>query len=228
MVGDSPAFGSAARVARASSAQRALAGLPVRIIKFTAGPRLKLPCGVKVRLAKEALEADVIFNVPRLKAHCQLLLTLAVKNLFGCVTGLQKPLLHAKIGHRGDLFAEMLLGVAQALPVRINLLDAVVAMEGWGPTGGRPKPLGFLLAAKDPVALDTAVYSAMGLSPEVVPLWRVARKVKHPASFPENVIVEGLPALEDFALPERLVPITFNPLKLLKGLLKRLRDRLRL
>ena len=225
-VGDSPAFGSTAQVARASRAQEALRSLPVRIVKFTAGPTERLPCGVKVRLAKEAVEADVIVNVPRFKAHCQLLLTLAVKNFFGCVVGLQKPLLHAKIGHEGDLFPQMLLEVAQSFPRRINLLDAVVAMEGWGPTGGRPRSLGFLLGAEDPVALDTAVYAALELRPEEVPLWRVAQRAGLPGAFPQNVRAEGLPDLRGFALPETLTPITFNPLRLLKGLLKRLRDRL--
>jgi len=225
-VGDSPAFGSTMQVARASRAQEALRGLPVRIAKFTAGPTERLPCGVKVRLAKEAKEADVIVNVPRFKVHNQLLLTLAVKNLFGCVVGLQKPLLHAKIGHEGDLFPQMLLEVARSLPVRMNVLDAVVAMEERGPTGGRPRFLGLLLGAEDPVALDTAVYAALGLRPEEVPLWRVAQRAGLFGAFPQNVRVEGLPDLRGFALPETLTPITFNPLRLLKGLLKRLRDRL--
>ncbi len=221
-VGDSPAFGTVAQIAKATGTKEALQGLPVKIVKFTPGPKVKLPCGVEVRLAEEALSADLIFNLPRFKAHDQLLLTLAVKNLFGCVVGLQKPWLHARLGDLNDLFPEMILTIARRLPVRFNLLDAVVAMEGKGPIGGRPKSLGYLLGAEDPVALDTAVYQALGLSPEKVPLWRTAQRLSEPYANPSAITLPEELDLRSFMLPAKLKPITFHPLRLLKGFIKRL------
>jgi len=221
LIGDSPAFGTSFQVFKASQAKNLLSDLPVKVVKFSPGPSFTLPCGVKVRLAREIFEVDAVINVPRLKAHNQLLLTLAVKNLFGCVVGLQKPFLHARIGHLDDLFPEMLLEIAEAVPVSWNVLDAIVAMERKGPIGGAPCPLGLLLVSEDAVALDTVVYTAMKLSPEEVPLWRVARKKKHPGAFIENITFDFLPALQSFLLPPKLAPITFHPLRLLKGLMKR-------
>ena len=48
-------------------------------------------------------------------------------------------------------------------------------MHRHGPTNGEPYPLGLLAAAANPVALDTAVFTLLGLSPGQVPLWREAR-----------------------------------------------------
>ncbi len=223
MVGDSPAFGTTYAVARAAGLTRALADLPVRIVRFTPSRPVRLACGVTVKLPREALCADLVVNLPRLKAHDQLLVTAAAKNLFGCVVGLQKPLLHARLGERGDLFFRMILEVAELLPVGLNILDAIVAMEGRGPTGGRPRALGFLLASKNAVALDTALYLALGLSPERVPLWETALRMRLFGARPEEVALPAdLPDLSDFRLPERLSPVTFHPLRLLRGMLKRL------
>jgi len=222
-VGDSPAFGTARSVARASGLTRALSGLPVRIVRFTPSRPIRLACGVTVRLAREALCADLIVNLPRFKAHDQLLLTLAVKNLFGCVVGWQKPLFHARLGEKGDLFFRMILEVSELLPVGLNLVDAIVAMEGRGPTGGRPRELGLLFASKDPVALDTALYLALGLSPKEVPLWRTALRMRLYGARPEEVSTSpDFPDLSDFGLPEKLSPVTFHPLRLIRGMLKRL------
>ncbi|WP_168720109.1 DUF362 domain-containing protein [Thermosulfurimonas marina] len=227
-VGDSPAFGTTRSVARAAGLLAALKGLPVRLVSFRKKVRVALSCGLTVGLAREALCADLLVNLPRLKAHNQLLLTAAVKNLFGCVVGLEKPLLHARLGERGDLFFRMILEVAELLPVGLNLLDAVVAMEGQGPTGGRPRKLGYLFASGHPLALDTVLYQALGLSPEKVPLWKTALDLRLFGARPEEAVVEGdLPDLSDFQLPLRLSPVTFHPLRLLRGMLRRLLLRLR-
>ncbi len=222
-VGDSPAFGTTQAVARAGGLTRALSDLPVRIVRFTPSRPVRLSCGVTIKLAREALCADLIVNLPRLKAHDQLLITAAVKNLFGCVVGLQKPLLHARLGEKGDLFFRTILEVGELLPVELNILDAIVAMEGRGPTGGRPRELGFLLASKNAVALDTALYLALGLSPEDVPLWKTALRMRLFGARPEEVTLPAdLPDLSDFRLPERLAPVSFHPLRLIRGFIKRL------
>lgn len=44
-----------------------------------------------LELSQDALCADMIINLPKLKTHTQMGLTLAVKNLFGCVVGKRKP-----------------------------------------------------------------------------------------------------------------------------------------
>ncbi|WP_456371119.1 DUF362 domain-containing protein [Thermodesulfatator atlanticus] len=225
-IADSPAFGTAKRVARASGAEKALSEIGVPITKFRHKKKVLLPCGIKVSLAHEALSAYAIVNVPRFKVHNQLLLTLAVKNLFGCVVGVEKAWLHTRLGEKDNLFARMICEVATMLPVQVNILDAVVAMEGRGPTGGRPKKLGMIVAAQNAFALDTAIYERLGLSIQDVPLWKAAQDLSIPAAFPQNIEVKGLPAAFSIELPQSLSPISFQPLRLIKSFTKRLFTRL--
>jgi uncharacterized protein (DUF362 family) len=228
-VADSPAFGSAARVARAAGLDRTLKplGLVVRSLKRPAP--LALSFGGRIGLSRDALEHDLILNLPRLKAHGQMRITAAVKNLFGCVTGCRKALAHAVIGDAPGLFPRLIVEVMAALPPVRTLLDGRLAMHRTGPIQGDPFALGLLAASSDPVALDTAVYALLGLSPEQVPLWAECRRRGLPGADPANLRYPlDQPRAFDpagFLLPEPLEPIVFKPLRLLRGRLKSLLGR---
>jgi uncharacterized protein (DUF362 family) len=228
-VADSPAFGSAARVARAAGLDRTLKplGLAVRSLKRPAP--LALSFGGRIGLSRDALEHDLILNLPRLKAHGQMRITAAVKNLFGCVTGCRKALAHAVIGDAPGLFPRLIVEVMAALPPVRTLLDGRLAMHRTGPIQGDPFALGLLAASSDPVALDTAVYALLGLSPEQVPLWAECRRRGLPGADPANLHYPlDQPRAFDpagFLLPEPLEPIVFKPLRLLRGRLKSLLGR---
>ncbi|GAB1537632.1 hypothetical protein NUACC21_02810 [Scytonema sp. NUACC21] len=90
-LGDSPAFGSARGVAVANGYLPVLEELNLPIIDFH-GSRYQTVSQEfnHLLLCKEAMEADVVINLPKVKSHVQLVLTLAVKNLFGCVPGKMK------------------------------------------------------------------------------------------------------------------------------------------
>ena len=45
-------------------------------------------------LIQPVVDADYIINVPKLKTHSMTVLSGGIKNLFGCVPGLQKPEMH--------------------------------------------------------------------------------------------------------------------------------------
>ncbi len=226
VVGDSPAFGTAKSVAVACGLHSALKDLGVKIAGFSKSVPVTLSSGVKVRIAREALCADAVVNVPKFKAHSQLRMTLAVKNLFGCVVGLQKPILHAKLGHAPGLFPRTILEVYELVPVALNVVDAVVAMEGSGPTSGSPKKLNYIFASKNGVLLDSFLYESLGLRPESVPLWQEAVNMRLYGSYTEPFRPLPKVDLKGFRVPEDLSPITFHPLRLAKGLLKRILMRL--
>ncbi len=115
-------------------------------------------------LGREAVEADVLIDLPKLKTHGFMLFTGAVKNLFGCIPGLEKAQFHVKVPDRAD-FADMLVDLALACRPELSIMDAVVAMEGDGPSGGVPKQVGALLASSDPFALDVVASSIAGFDP---------------------------------------------------------------
>ena len=113
-------------------------------------------------------EADVIISVPKLKTHSLMRYTGAVKNLFGVVPGTIKAGYHVKL-QTAERFAAILLDLAGFVRPALTVMDAVVGMDGDGPSAGQPFPIGAILAAPDPVALDVAALGLVGRKPVSVP-----------------------------------------------------------
>ena len=226
LVGDSPAFGSAEKVSRKNGLTAALGRLPVKLISLDAPRKTRLPCGVSVGLSRQALDSELILNIPKLKAHGQFLVTGAVKNLFGCVVGARKALAHYRHGHVSSLFHQMLIEILQVLPKTVSIMDAITVMSGTGPIDGTAAKLSLLGASENPVALDTAVYTALGLCPTDVVIWQEALAkgvagsdpglIDYPLALPGDIDVSR------FSLPATLKPVTFHPVRLAKGRLKSL------
>ncbi|SMP66495.1 Uncharacterized conserved protein, DUF362 family [Desulfonatronum zhilinae] len=227
-VGDSPAFGTAGQVARAAGLTEALGDLPVPVRNLNRPVSVRLTgasqAGIQVGISRHVLEADLLLNLPRLKAHSQMYITAAAKNLFGCVCGVRKALAHMRHG-QGDDLAGLILDLQPHLPPTTSLLDAVTAMDVSGPASGQPCYLGLLAASGNPVALDTAVYTALGLCPEQVPLWREARRKNLPGHHPDQITTPLLsPAdldLSAYQAPDRLNPISFHPRQVVKSMCRR-------
>ncbi|MFP5239963.1 MAG: DUF362 domain-containing protein, partial [Acidobacteriota bacterium] len=108
-VGDSPAFGTARIVARASGLDRALAGTGARMVNLGQTRKLPMSQGGCVGVSAQALDAEFIVNLPRFKVHDQMFCTLAVKNFFGAVTGFRKAWAHQVHGEKGNRFESMIL-----------------------------------------------------------------------------------------------------------------------
>lgn len=112
--------------------------------------------------------ADVVISLPKLKTHDLMRYTGAVKNLFGTIPGLIKPGYHVKL-QTTDQFADMLLDLAGFVHPALTVMDAVVGMDGDGPSAGRPFPIGALLAGADPTAVDVAAVALVGHDPLSIP-----------------------------------------------------------
>jgi ferredoxin len=129
----------------------------------------------QLEIAHQALNADVVINLPKLKTHSQMLLTLGVKNLFGTIVAQRKAEWHYMAGADRDTFASLHLDIYQALKPALTLLDGVWGMEGHGPSNGRPRRLNLIAAAKDAVALDVSICRLLGARLRSFPLYRAAR-----------------------------------------------------
>jgi uncharacterized protein (DUF362 family)/ferredoxin len=168
-IGDSPAIGTARFVARKCGIRRVADELGIEVVNFTETEEVPNPNSPRYRtltLAREALRADAVINLPRVKSHGLMLMTMAVKNLFGCVVGLQKSQWHFRTRRNIEAFTEMLLSVYRVVNPVLTIADGIVAMEGNGPSAGRPRPLGILLASADAVSLDRVIGEVVGLRPE--------------------------------------------------------------
>ncbi len=122
-----------------------------------------------VTLAGLALTSDII-NVPKMKTHALTRVTLAIKNLFGCVVGMEKKRVHG-VSYTAKSFAQCLVDIYSVLKdnIKMNVLDAKIAMEGYGPTDGDPKEMNLILASKDAVALDSIATMLMDEKPLSIP-----------------------------------------------------------
>ena len=107
------------------------------------------------------VKADLVVNLPRLKTHALCEMSAAVKNMFGSIPGLMKAEMHARFPKRVD-FASMLLDLCLLTAPEINILDAVICMEGNGPAGGTPKKVGLMLGSVNPFVLDRVGAYLMG------------------------------------------------------------------
>ena len=108
-------------------------------------------------------DADVVINVSKLKTHGMMLLSGAVKNMFGSIPGLKKPEYHFRFPDY-DAFSNMLIDLCVATKPVINFMDAVESLEGNGPTTGMTKKTDLLLSSYNPFSLDYAASSVAGFN----------------------------------------------------------------
>jgi uncharacterized protein (DUF362 family)/Pyruvate/2-oxoacid:ferredoxin oxidoreductase delta subunit len=176
-IGDSPSIGSLMKAAEKAGIKVVADEMKCPLVEFN---RPVLPPNGKGKIFKQleinqtVLEADVIINLPKWKTHVQMLLTLGVKNLFGCIPGPRKALWHLKAGEDRKTFAQILVDLYQVIQPSLTLLDGIVGMEGNGPNSGRPIPLGLILASGDSLSLDQIVCDLLGISGKSLLTNRVA------------------------------------------------------
>ena len=121
----------------------------------------------RLDLLSPILEADLVISVAKAKTHGFQSMTGCVKNLFGCIPGMGKPLLHSKYSKREN-FAGMLVDICEYIKPGFNILDGVYGMEGAGPTAGTPKHMGAIIGGVSPYAVDLAQCHLMGLRTDSV------------------------------------------------------------
>lgn len=135
-------------------------------------------------------ECDCIINFCKLKTHGMMGMSAAVKNMFGAVPGTFKPEYHYVYPDAYE-FAGMLVDLNEYFKPVISIADAVVGMEGNGPTAGSPRRIGALLASRSPYALDAVCAELIGLHVSDVPtLSYAADKSLGPADI-SQVQLEG-------------------------------------
>lgn len=208
LVGDSPGIGSFERVAQKTGIGSVVSAAGAQLLPF-AGTRRVGSTGTfrQLELATAYLDADVVINLPKLKTHEMMTLTCAVKNLYGTVVGPAKAGLHLTAGRSKELFAGLLLEIAQVRSVALTIVDGIVAMEGNGPNSGTPRKLGMLIAGENPVAVDTVAARMAGIPLQLLPVELEARRRGLAGTEFEQISLYGaplVPAVPSFTLPDGL------------------------
>ncbi|MGM0424978.1 MAG: DUF362 domain-containing protein [Thermodesulfobacteriota bacterium] len=159
-----------------------------------------------ISISREVLEADLVINLPKLKTHCLTVLTGAVKNTFGYVVGADKLRMHANCPSPRD-FAQALLDVYLLRPPELNIMDAVWAMQGNGPSNGKAVHLGLILAAENAVSLDCTAVHILGRRIREIPHLELAAAQGLGEGDPARMQIQGqLQKIQDFRFPQTFVP----------------------
>lgn len=161
--------------------------------------------GVKVQrftLIDPVANADFIINVAKLKTHAMTTLSGAVKNLFGTVPGLMKPEFHFRFPDKMD-FSHMLVDLCETVKPNVSFVDAIIAMEGDGPSGGTPKQVGMIVSGFNPYQVDVVLTSVIGLKPQQVPYLSAAigRSLCVSSIDKINIIGDTLKLFSDYKMP---------------------------
>ena len=193
VIGDSPAIDKVSRISRITGMKEVADELGADLIEFCRPTLAKTPEGSiynALELEETVLTADVVINLPKLKTHCMMLLTMGVKNLFGTVVGPRKSQWHMHVGEDRIMFADLLLDICRTVKPALTILDGVWGMQGRGPNNGTPCHLGFLAASCDPLAMDLALAPLLGVHPASFPLYHAAvRRGLVPSDGPDTHMV---------------------------------------
>ena len=156
------------------------------------------------------MDADVIINLCKLKSHSLTRMSAAIKNTFGTIPGLTKFEYHARFPDYTD-FNRMLVDLSEMLhrhAFMIDLCDAVIGMEGNGPTGGVPRKIGALLVSQNPFNLDTVASAMLSCEHEVTMVAEAAERGFCPRNSADVPVLgcnwKSL-IIDDFAAPDSTV-----------------------
>lgn len=119
-----------------------------------------------IGVSRHLYECDTVINLPLMKTHFNTLITIALKNIKGCLRRVDKRRFHECDLNRA-------VGVANEIIhplIKANLCDATRGFEGLGPGNATPVPLQLLLASADPVAVDVTCCRLMQIDPKRVRL----------------------------------------------------------
>jgi uncharacterized protein (DUF362 family) len=225
-IADSPAWSNVFACVKALKMEESIKKLSIPVKQLDKPKWCKIAAkNTHVGISSIALDADVIINMPKFKAHQQLLATFAVKNMFGCVCGKRKAIWHFRKGRKPDEFCQLLIDIYRHLNPALTIIDGVMAMDGFGPIRGRTRPLGWLISGTDPIACETICAKLININPQEIPIIKTANKKGVGCSDLSEIEIAGDDYSQcictDFELPQ-LVPINFSFIHVCKSICKQI------
>ena len=155
----------------------------------------------KLVISRAILEADILINLPKFKTHLQTRVTGAIKNMFGILVGAEKARVHLSAA-KPENFSEALVDIYQIRIPDLTIMDAVVGMQGNGPSGSDLRPIGKILASRNGVSVDGVMAAMMGLTKENIDTLRIAARRGLGEADPEKMEVQGSwSRLKGFKMP---------------------------
>ncbi len=140
---------------------------------------IPVPDGVAIktlRVCREVLEYDLVVSLPVMKMHMHTGVTLALKNMKGCLWRRSKVGLHMLPpveGHDEKPIDIAIADMSSVLRPHLAIIDGTVGMEGLGPSAGEAKALDVIVVSADVLAADAIACKLMGTAAEEIPHLRM-------------------------------------------------------
>ena len=126
--------------------------------------------GLDIQICNEALNTDFLINVPVLKAHCQTLITCAMKNLKGCIPDAEKRRFHSLGLHKPIAVLNALLKSGYVV---VDGICGDLSFE----EGGTPVEANRVIAGQNPLLVDSFCAELIGFCPDEVGYMSYGRQI---------------------------------------------------
>ena len=151
--------------------------------------------GMKLKICDCVKDIDFLINVPVLKGHCQTHVTCALKNMKGLIPNSEKRHFHSMGLHKP--IAHLSTGIHQDFIV-IDHICGDLDFED----GGNPVVRNCVMAARDPVLVDTFVCKLLHYEPEDVPYVPMAAALGSGSMDLDHAVIRTIGKDETSDLPE--------------------------
>lgn len=178
-------------VASRLRARRLAKELGVRFLdlNYSEGWEITFANGKKAKVARECLEADLFINLPKLKMHHEVGISVCLKNMMGCLVGQENK----KKTHHS--LARNIVNLNRYVKPHLHIVDGLVAMEGNGPSDGLPVRMDTVIAGTDPYFIDMVCAELVGMPYRDVTYLKVAEELG-------LITADHIDALRDLDLAE--------------------------
>jgi len=135
----------------------------------SAAKEITLTRNKKAKVTKILFDCDYLINLPKIKTHIETIMTLASKNLMGCLVGMEKRKMHSNL-------IPNIVRINEIIKPNLHIVDGLVAMEGDGPAAGTPVSMNIIVAGKSNFLVDAFCAQISGFNPMEIPYLRIAQK----------------------------------------------------
>lgn len=145
-----------------------------------------------LKICPDILDFDAIISIPVIKTHMHTGVTIAVKNMKGCLWRRSKIDLHMlpPSGRKDARSLEVAIAdMASVLAPDFAIIDGSVGMEGLGPSAGIPKELGVVIASHNAFAADAVACRLMQIDPQNIAYLRICAERGYGITAIEHITV---------------------------------------
>jgi len=146
-------------------------GVIFKDLNYCKGSPIIFSNNKKAEVARDCLEADLFINLPKLKMHHEVGISVCLKNMMGCLVGQEnKKKTHLNL-------AQNIIYLNKYLKPHLHIVDGLIAMEGSGPSAGTPARMDTIIAGTDPYLIDMVCAEIVGMNYKQVTYLKAAEEM---------------------------------------------------